>query len=206
MARLIFASKNFDGRVYDLVVEKTTVGRGDQNTLVIRDPSLSATHCEILMNGGEIIVRDLGSLNGTCVAGLKLKNQQSQAKSGQTIRFGSVEARLELDPSSIPADAAELTAIHTLGKIRREQDQARHQPQPASAFAQFDPHEPPVPKAQTILLPKSAFTESTAPVSSPETERVAAAAKGRCWKRTTLISLLALAGLFLLVWLLWGRK
>src|SRR5437667_3049041 len=90
MAKLIFIDKNFPGRTYELVLEKTTVGRGDHNTLVIRDPSLSATHCEILMNGDEIIVRDLDSSNGTFVNGTRLRSQ-SQAKSGQTIRFGSVE-------------------------------------------------------------------------------------------------------------------
>src|SRR5437588_10927892 len=95
MAKLIFLDDTFSGRAYELMLEKTTVGRGDQNTLVIRDGSLSATHCEILMNGSEIIVRDLDSLNGTFVDGAKL-NKQSQLKSGQTVRFGSVAARLGL--------------------------------------------------------------------------------------------------------------
>src|SRR5437016_13054306 len=97
MARLIFINKNFADRTYDLLLEKTTIGRGDQNTLVIRDSSLSSRHCEILMHGAEIIVRDLDSSNGTFVAGVRL-NKQSQIKSGQTVRFGSVEARLALDP------------------------------------------------------------------------------------------------------------
>src|SRR5947207_14315734 len=96
MAKLVFIDKNFSGKVYELMLEKTTVGRGDQNTLVIRDNSLSSRHCEILMNGPEIIVRDLDSLNGTFVDGIRL-NKQSQAKSGQTVRFGNVEARLELE-------------------------------------------------------------------------------------------------------------
>src|SRR6266481_4172253 len=103
MAKLIFIDENFSGRVYELMLEKTTVGRGDQNTLVIRDTSLSSTHCEILMHGSEVIVRDLDSRNGTFVNGIRL-NKQSQVKSGQTVRFGSVEARLDLGPSKDASD------------------------------------------------------------------------------------------------------
>src|SRR5437899_11606033 len=103
MAKLVFIDQNFSGRAYELILEKTSVGRGDQNTLVIRDSSLSATHCEILMYGSEIIVRDLDSRNGTFVDGIRL-NKQSQVKSGQVVRFGSVEARLELDPAKDQTD------------------------------------------------------------------------------------------------------
>src|SRR5207248_921790 len=86
MAKLIFTDPNFSGRAYELALEKTTVGRGEQNTLVIRDNSVSLAHCEILMHGSEIIVRDLDSSNGTFVQGIRL-NKQSQVKSGQTVRF-----------------------------------------------------------------------------------------------------------------------
>src|SRR5438094_5775763 len=116
MAKLIFIDKNFADRTYDLLLEKTTVGRGDQNTLVIRDSSLSSTHCEILMYGSEVIVRDLDSSNGTFVDGARL-NKQSQVKSGQTVRFGTVEARLDLGPSKNETDTAEITAVYALGKI-----------------------------------------------------------------------------------------
>src|SRR5260370_20998316 len=99
MAKLIFTDPNFSGKVYELMLEKTTVGRGDHNTLVIRDKSLSSSHCEILTNGPEVIVRDLDSSNGTFVNGARL-NKQRQVKSGQTVRFGSLEAPLELDPGT----------------------------------------------------------------------------------------------------------
>ncbi len=115
MAKLIFTNQDHAGRAYELTLEKTTVGRGDQNTLAIADGSLSAVHCEILVNGPEVIVRDLGSRNGTFVNGAKLVNQQSQLKSGQTVRFGAVEARLELDSPPAEDTASDITAIHTMG-------------------------------------------------------------------------------------------
>ncbi len=130
MAKLIFTNEIFSGRVYELALEKTTVGRGDQNTLVIRDSSLSLIHCEILMHGSEIIVRDLNSSNGTFVNDSRL-NMQSQVKSGQTVRFGSVEARLELDPAQGKTEDTEITAIYTLDRVMRERRaQSRAGPPP----------------------------------------------------------------------------
>src|SRR2546426_12814947 len=125
MAKLIFTDDRFSGQVYELVLEKTLVGRGQENVLVIRDGSLSSRHCEILVHGPEVIVRDLGSRNGTFVDGVRLQNQQSQLKSGQKVRFGSVEARLELDPIDTPAEDTFETAIYLHKQILREQRQAK---------------------------------------------------------------------------------
>ena len=95
MAKLIFIGEKFVGRVYELAIEKTTVGRGDHNTLTIHDPSVSHSHCEILVYGTEVIVRDLGSSNGTVVDGRRLQDQQQHPLDDhQIVKFGAVEARL----------------------------------------------------------------------------------------------------------------
>src|SRR5215217_5871268 len=112
MAKLVFLDANFAGHVYELTLEKTTVGRSSENTLVLRHPSLSAAHCLILTNGSEIIVRDLDSRNGTFVDGVRL-NKQSQVKSGQTLRFGSVDARLDLGPEPEATTGTEETAVYS---------------------------------------------------------------------------------------------
>src|SRR5882762_11679206 len=130
MARLIFTDDKFSGQVYELILERTTVGRSDENTLVIRDPSLSSRHCEILANGPEVIVRDLDSKNGTYVDGVQLRNRQSQLKSGQKVTFGVVEARLELDPMDSPAEDTAETAVYTQKQFLREQRRARKRPPP----------------------------------------------------------------------------
>ena len=130
MAKLIFTDKIHAGRTYELILEKTTVGRGEQNTLVISDASLSALHCEILVNGAEVIVRDLGSRNGTFVNGARLVNQQSPLKSGQTVRFGTVEARLELDAPASEDTVSEITAVHAMGRAMREREKERQNPKP----------------------------------------------------------------------------
>lgn len=203
MAKLIFTDKNFSGRVYELALEKTTVGRGEQNTLVIHDSSLSARHCEILMYGTEIIVRDLDSLNGTFVDGVRL-NKQSQMKSGQTVRFGTVEARLELGPCENDTDPSQVTAVYEMRKVMREQRQAAHQPKPATASMQLEPDTPPAPENQTILLPRTDVSRPAPSASAPGKTEPLLQKHPR--GKLTLIIGLAVLGLVVLIWLVWGRK
>ncbi len=131
MPKLIFIGEHFAGRVYELTLEKTTVGRGDGNILAIHEPSVSLAHCEILVHGPEVIVRDLGSSNGTFVNRVRLEHRQAQLKSGQVVRFGSVEARLELDPADDEYGASEITAVHEHARLLR--DQRREQSHPKAA-------------------------------------------------------------------------
>ena len=165
MAKLIFIDKNFSGQVYELVLERTTVGRGDQNTLVIHDNSLSTTHCEILVNGPEVIVRDLDSRNGTFVNGVRLKNRQSEVRHGQTARFGSVEARLDLELVYDNGPASEPSAIYAHDRFTREQERrAQEQPKPANASKHLESAAQPVVEEHTVLLPAEVLT---APVATP---------------------------------------
>ena len=205
MTKLIFTDQNHAGRVYELTLEKTTVGRSDQNTLSIPDASLSAQHCEILVNGPEVIVRDLGSRNGTFVNGTRLTNQQSQLKSGQTVRFGSVEARLELDGHGEASDdtASEMTAVHAMGRIMREQKKERENPRPADASMKLASADPSVIEDHTVTVqaqPKA--KEPPAPTVQLPAENPSA--------KTSMIPVLVIAvlalGLIVLLWLWWGRK
>ena len=129
MARLVFIGENLKGRVFELVVDQTTVGRDEPNILVIRDDSISRRHCEILVYGTEVIVRDLGSTNGTFVDGRRLHNQQCQVKGGQIVQFGSVPARLEIDQPCSTGGDTEVTAIYGLSRFMRDQqkEQRTHQ-------------------------------------------------------------------------------
>lgn len=43
------------------------LGRGRQATLVLPHPLISRNHCEIAERDGQLVVKDLGSLNGTLV-------------------------------------------------------------------------------------------------------------------------------------------
>ena len=125
MPKLHFTNGEFDGTVYDLTLEKTSVGRSHTNTVVICDRFVSAKHCDILVNGSEVIVRDLGSRNGTFVNGRRLQNQQCGVKSGHIIAFGSVQARLEIELDMDETDLSTKSAVYSHSRAVRDERRAQ---------------------------------------------------------------------------------
>jgi predicted component of type VI protein secretion system len=103
MAKLVLLSQGLTGQTHELKVDKTTIGRVDDNTFPIAEPSVSSHHCEILLKGAEVVVRDLNSTNGTFINGEKIS--ESVLKPGQILRLGQIEMRLETDAATAPAPA-----------------------------------------------------------------------------------------------------
>ena len=95
MAKLVVLSAGMTGRTQELKVDKTTIGRVDDNTFQIAEASVSSHHCEVLLRGNEVVVRDLNSTNGTYINGEKIT--ESVMKPGQILRLGQIEMRLETD-------------------------------------------------------------------------------------------------------------
>src|SRR5687767_1551488 len=93
MSKLVLLSEGFAGRTYELNVEKTTVGRVEDNAFQIAEPSVSSHHAEIILKGNDVVVKDLNSTNGTFINGEKVT--ESVLKPGQVLKFGQVELRLE---------------------------------------------------------------------------------------------------------------
>src|SRR6058998_1582250 len=101
MAKLVLLSAGMTGRTHELKVDKTTIGRVEDNTFQISEPSVSSHHCEVLLRGSDVVVRDLNSTNGTYINGEKVT--ESVLKPGQILRLGQIEMRLETDAPSSPA-------------------------------------------------------------------------------------------------------
>ena len=93
MARLVLLSEGLTGRSYELKTDVTTVGRVSDNAFEIPEASVSSHHAEVLLRGNDVIVRDLGSTNGTFIGGEKIT--EAVLKPGQIVRLGTVEMRLE---------------------------------------------------------------------------------------------------------------
>jgi pSer/pThr/pTyr-binding forkhead associated (FHA) protein len=93
MAKLVILSEGMTGRSHELTVEKTTIGRVEDNTFPIVDPSVSSHHCEILLQGSNVLVRDLNSTNGTFIEGEQVT--EAALKPGQLLRLGQIQLRLE---------------------------------------------------------------------------------------------------------------
>ncbi len=103
MARLVLLGEAFNGRTYELKVDKTTVGRVSDNAFEIPEASVSSHHAEIILRGNDILIRDLGSTNGTFINGEKIT--EAVLKPGQTLRFGTVDLRLDTGDGPAPAAA-----------------------------------------------------------------------------------------------------
>jgi pSer/pThr/pTyr-binding forkhead associated (FHA) protein len=111
MAKLVILNQGMTGRTFDLNVERTTVGRVEDNTFQITDGSVSSHHAEIQLRGTDIVIKDLNSTNGTFINNDRIT--ESVLKPGQTLRFGQVELKIDdgkpvtaPPPGAPPAPAA----------------------------------------------------------------------------------------------------
>jgi hypothetical protein len=75
------------------------LGRREDNDFQIDDPTVSSVHAEVRVNGDSIIVRDLGSSNGTFINGEPVKEEALQM--GESLMLGEVEMILEPTPVSV---------------------------------------------------------------------------------------------------------
>jgi pSer/pThr/pTyr-binding forkhead associated (FHA) protein len=81
----------------------TTVGRHDDCQLRIKSSQVSRRHCELFEKKGHLVVKDLGSSNGTFVNGEKVKEQRV-LESGDELTIGQVKLRVtKIGETSVPS-------------------------------------------------------------------------------------------------------
>ncbi|MBL9139779.1 MAG: FHA domain-containing protein [Verrucomicrobiales bacterium] len=122
MAKLVVLAESLKGLSHELKVERTTVGRVEDNTFPITEPSVSSHHCEILLKGSDVVVKDLNSTNGTFINGERIT--EAVLKPGQTLRLGNVELKLD-GPASATKKQLDATMVIPQGVKRDEIGAAR---------------------------------------------------------------------------------
>ena len=76
-ASLFSRSGTFKGHSFE-IADEATIGRGEDNTIVLKSRTVSGRHARIFVEegGSDFMVEDLGSLNGTRVDGILTVGQE----------------------------------------------------------------------------------------------------------------------------------
>ena len=98
MPQLIVTVEGVEVRHVYLSKDRTTLGRGPDNDIVLQNPAVSSRHCAFDLKGlSDVFVEDVGSTNGTFVNNKKIKRQRLRdedvvAIAGFRLRYLSASA------------------------------------------------------------------------------------------------------------------
>ena len=81
-------------RVRQVIESSLIVGSSRACHLRLSDPTVSGRHCEFMPGPDGVVIRDLGSTNGTFVDGDRIETE-TKVDSGVLLSIGRVELRLE---------------------------------------------------------------------------------------------------------------
>jgi hypothetical protein len=93
MARLVLKGGEQGDRVIELHLGPNRLGRSPENHFQLEHSTISATHCEVLLDEQGVTVRDTASTNGTFVNGERIK--EARLSVGQLLRLGDLELLVE---------------------------------------------------------------------------------------------------------------
>jgi pSer/pThr/pTyr-binding forkhead associated (FHA) protein len=95
------------GPAVELVKDLTLVGRKDDCDLRLDHKSVSKQHCVIVKTDGLLLLRDLGSTNGTRVNGQRVR--RAALLPNDQLSVASLRFKVHLGPGEPPAAAGEHT-------------------------------------------------------------------------------------------------
>ena len=104
--QLVMRSGPTPGQVYELTSDEVYIGRGSANNIIIKAAEVSRRHVRLYQQGGEYMIEDLGSTNGTYIDGQRLIGPHL-LRPGETIYLGEnisleVEAIYDQDATVVP--------------------------------------------------------------------------------------------------------
>jgi len=93
--KIIITTGPQEGNTIPLLLNELTVGRATSKAnweIALQDPSVSRPHARLELNGGNWIIRDLKSANGTMVNGKAVDEEGVALSDGDIIAFGATLA------------------------------------------------------------------------------------------------------------------
>lgn len=162
MAKLTFVLED-DQEVVVPLAERITVGRAEDNDVVVDDERISKHHAEILpMAGDRYEVIDLGSVAGTFVNSERVKSRV--LRDGDLLDFGPLHGRFDLEEedSREPAARPAASTFTTPVALKTAKVPIKTTKVPVPEEAQ------PAPKAPTPPPPPQPAAEAPKPPAEPE--------------------------------------
>ena len=100
----------------------TTVGRQQGCQIRISSSQVSRKHCEFFEKDGHLLIKDLGSSNGTYINGTKIQGEQRVLEPGAVVLIGGVSFRVQ--PAGAPINAAASPTPEAAAAPRKPSDTA----------------------------------------------------------------------------------
>ena len=91
---LDFTSGPKAGETVNFGAKTISIGRAENNDIVVDDPTVSRHHAKVTYQDGKYTIEDLGSTSGTRVAGKEVT--MTQIASGETVKLGNTEVGFNL--------------------------------------------------------------------------------------------------------------
>jgi HEAT repeat protein len=76
MARVVLRERGYETLNYPITQGKISIGRANDNTIMLKNRYASGHHCEILYDGTDCILVDLKSTNGVFVNGARIESKK----------------------------------------------------------------------------------------------------------------------------------
>lgn len=105
---LVMVKADGTSREFPFDKQSVIVGRDEAARLRIPLPSVSRKHCELTIDDEELVVKDLGSANGTYVNGAKVKERELSP--GDLLTVGGVVFVIRIDGYPTQIDAKDCYA------------------------------------------------------------------------------------------------
>ena len=91
MGKLVVSIDGVVIKDVQITKDKTTLGRRPYNDIVVDNLAVSGEHAILQMSGGDVVLEDLNSTNGTYLNGKAVKKQQLQ--NGDSIEIGKYKIK-----------------------------------------------------------------------------------------------------------------
>jgi pSer/pThr/pTyr-binding forkhead associated (FHA) protein len=123
-AKLVVVEGETTTRQFDLRLP-AVIGRSRNTDVTLGHPLVSRRHCEVFEADGLLMLRDLGSLNGTFVGEARLADEPALIRPGEQFTVGPVTFQADYQPrgnhaSNSPWDVSRQTLDAPLSDLGEE--------------------------------------------------------------------------------------